>query len=110
MIQPIKRLTVDVVPQAIVALPVQKIVGNRGDVSEGVDDLDYFEGASFKLDNDVEIAVRHYRGHPKDTATIYIDGRESDVEHITGLIRKILDEFHVPPAALKWQRRDNPEY
>jgi hypothetical protein len=69
------------------------------------DDLDYFEGASFKLDNKIEIAVRHYRGHPD----LYIDRRESDVENITQLIRKILDEFDAPLAALQWERRDDPD-
>ena len=107
MIEPIKRLSVDVVPQAIIGLPVEKIVG-RG-VSSGSDDLDYFEGASFKLDNKIEIAVRHYRGHPENTSTLYIDRRESDVENITQLIRKILDEFDVPLAALQWERRDDPD-
>jgi hypothetical protein len=107
MIEPIGSLSVDVVPQAIVALPVGKIVGRR--VSSGSDDFDYFEGASFKLDNKIEIAVRHYRGHPENTSTIYIDRRLSNVEHITSLIRKILEEFHVPLEALQWERQDNPD-
>jgi hypothetical protein len=109
MIEPIRNLSVDVVPQAIISLPVQKIVGERADISSGFDDFDYFEGASFKLDNKIEIAVRHYRGHPQDTTTIYIDRSEADVEQITQLIRKILSEFRVPLTALRWERRDNPE-
>jgi hypothetical protein len=109
MIEPIKSLSVDVVPQAIVGLPVQTIVGHRADISRGFDDLDYFEGASFKLDHKIEIAVRHYRGHPKGTTTIYIDRRAADIELISQLIRKILSEFHVPIGALQWERRNNPE-
>jgi hypothetical protein len=109
MIQPIRDLSVEVVPQAIVDLPVGQIVGPWSDINNGNDDLDYFEGASFRLDNEVEIAVRHYRGHPENTSTIYIDRRESDVEHITRLIRKILGELHVPLGALRWERKDNPE-
>jgi len=107
MIEPIGSLSVDVVPQAIVALPVGKIVGRQ--VSSGSDDFDHFEGASFKLDNKIEIAVRHYRGHPENTSTIYIDRRESNVENITWLIRKILKEFHIPLEALQWERRDDPD-
>ncbi len=110
MIEPIGCLSVDVVPQAVIGLPVEKVVGKRAHISEGHDDLDFFEGASFKLDNQIEIAVRHYRGHPKDTATIYIDRREGDVKRISKLISQIMLEFHVPSAALRWQRRDNPEY
>jgi hypothetical protein len=110
MIEPIRSLSVDVVPQAVIALPVKKIVGRKADISSGSDDLDYFEGASFKLDNKIEIAVRHYRGHPENTSTIYIDRRQDDIEQITRLIRKILDELHVPLTALQWERRNNPEY
>jgi hypothetical protein len=107
MIERIGSLSVDVVPQAIINLPVGKIVGEDYVIS-GEDDLDSFEGASFKLDREIEIAVRHYRGHPKDTATIYIDRREADIDSITRLIRKILIEFHVPEQALRWERRNDP--
>jgi hypothetical protein len=109
MIEPIRSLSVDVVPQAIVSLPVELIVRRKDYISSGCDDFDSYEGASFKLDNEIEIAVRHYRGHPKNTTTIYIDRRENDVEHITHLIRKILSELHIPLEALQWERRQNPE-
>jgi hypothetical protein len=109
MIEPIKRLSVDVIPQAIVGLPVGKIVQGWEHFSEGSDDLDLYEGASFKLDNKIEIAVRHYRGHPSDTTTIYIDCRERDVEHITRLIRKIMMELRIPEEMLRWERRQDPE-
>jgi hypothetical protein len=105
-----RRCLAEVVPPAVVGLPVEKIIGWRADISRGTDDLDYFEGASFKLDDKIEIAVRHYRGHPKDTTTIYIDRRENDVEHITQLIRRIFDELRIPLAALPRERRDNPEF
>lgn len=109
MIEPIGSLSVDVVPQAVIGLPVEKILGKKADISRGHDDFDFFEGAFFKLDNKIEIAVRHYRGHPKDTTTIYIDRREGDVERITQLVTQIMLEFRVPSAALKWQRRDDPD-
>jgi hypothetical protein len=109
MIKPIKSLSVEVVPQAVLALPVQMVLRGRAPISEGIDDLDYFEGASFKLDNNIEIAVRHYRGHPANTSTIYIDRRENELLKITSLIRKILTEFEVPLDALKWERKDDPD-
>ncbi len=109
MIEPIRSLSVDVVPQAIISLPLSEIVGRRAEISSDYDDLDMFEGASFKIDNKIEIAVRHYRGHPKDTTTIYIDRRESNIEQITQLIRQIMTEFEIPPAALQWERRSDPE-
>jgi hypothetical protein len=109
MIKPIGSLTVDVVPQAIIAMPVEKIIGQSADIRREYDDFDYFEGAFFKLDNVIEIAVRHYRGHPENTATIYIDRKEQDVGRITKLIQRILEDLHVPPSALTWERRNNPE-
>jgi hypothetical protein len=109
MIEPIKSLSVDVIPQAIIGLPVSKIVQRWDHFGEGNDDLDCYEGASFRLDNKIEIAVRHYRGHPLNTTTIYIDCRERDVEHITRLIRKIMRELRIPEEALQWERRQNPE-
>ena len=109
MIEQIRSLSVDVVPQAIVNLSVEKIIGERANVSMGYDELDLFTGATFKLDHTIEIAVRHYQGHPKDTTTIYIDSREGNVERITELVHQILRELQVPPEALRWQRRDNPD-
>lgn len=109
MIEPIRSLSVDVVPQAIVNLPVEEIVGKRASVSMGYDELDLFMGAAFKLDHKIEIAVRHYQGHPKDTTTIYIDSREANVERITELVHQILRELQVPAEALRWERRDDPD-
>lgn len=108
MIEPIRSLSVDVIPQAIINLPVEEIVGKRN-ISIGYDELDLFTGAAFKLDHTIEIAVRHYQGHPKDMTTIYIDSRQGDVERITELVQQILRELHVPPEALQWERRDNPD-
>ena len=88
MLRPIQSLSVDVIPQAVIALPVSKILGPKVEISKGNDDLDVYEGASFKLDNEIEIAVRHYLGHPKDTSTIYIDYRHRDVSEITNLIKR----------------------
>jgi hypothetical protein len=109
MIEPIRSLSVDVLPQAIINMPIELVVGSRADVRRDADDLDYFDGASFKLNRTIEIAVRHYDGHPKDTTTLYIDRRERNVEQITRLIRVILEELHVPEKALQWERRNDPD-
>lgn len=109
MIEPIRSLSVDVVPQAIINMPVEAVIGRLTDIRRGSDDLDYFVGASFKLDNKIEIAVRHYDEHDKGTTTIYIDRREKSVEDITRLIRIILDELDVPVKALQWERQNDPD-
>ncbi len=108
MIKPIASLSVEVIPQAIVKRPIREIIGGRADLVMDSDDLDDFEGASFKLGN-LEIAVRHYRGFPEDRATIYIDEKIRKVEVITSLVREILGEFGLTDEALEWERAKNPD-
>jgi hypothetical protein len=109
MIKPIANLSVEVVPQAIVNCPVSEVVGGYSDVVKDNDELDEFEGASFKLNGNLEIAVRHYQGYPKDTTTIYIDQKVTDVEEISALIRVILNEFGLTEAVLSWERAKDPQ-
>jgi hypothetical protein len=109
MIYPITNLSVEVIPQAIINRPVAEVVGNRSQVVNDTDDLDSFEGASFKLDSNLEIAVRHYQGYPKNTSTIYIDQKINKVEEISALIRKILKEFGLSEDALSWERANDPD-
>ncbi|WP_398480485.1 hypothetical protein [Tardiphaga sp.] len=110
VIRSIPDLSVEVIPQAILNLPIGNVVGRHGKVTSGVDDLDKFEGASFELNGKVEIAVRHYAGYPQNTSTIYIDRRIQDLGEITQLIRVILREFRISEASLEWERADNPDY
>lgn len=112
MIKPIPALSVEVVPQAVIRRPIRDVIGGRAELERGADGLDYFEGASFKFasfnEGNLEIAVRHYRGYPKNTATIYIDQRVQEVEVITSLVREILGEFGLTEEALEWERAQNP--
>jgi|SRR5665213_3062777 len=109
MLQPISELSVDVSPQAVVNMPLKSLIGSKSDIIEGRDDLDDFESASFKFASGLQISVRHYRGHPKNTSTIYIDRKIKDLEEITRVVREILAEFHVPVSSLNWERRQNPD-
>lgn len=109
MLEPIRNLSVEVVPQAVLNLPVAQVVKNFAKIHAGHDDLDEFEGASFKLDNKIEISVRHYNGHPKDTSTIYIDRSVDKLDSITKVIRQILNELDVMERYLTWERRDDPD-
>jgi hypothetical protein len=109
MIYAIAHLSVEVVPQAIINHSVSAVVGNRAEVKKAADDLDTFEGAFFKLDSNLEIAVSHYAGYPDNTATIYIDRKIENVEEISRLVRKILGEFGLTAADLRWERADDPD-
>jgi hypothetical protein len=107
--EPIRSLSVDVVPQAVISLPVGRVVGRRADISSGNDDLDYFEGASFKLDNKIELAVRHYRGHPENTSTLYIlIVAKATYSKLPSSSERFLMSLMSHFAAIQWERRDNP--
>lgn len=111
MIEPVKSSSsVDFTPQAIVSLPVYATLARfRNFVTHGFDDLDEYDGADFILDHKYPIAVRHYRGHPQGTTTIYIDRRQNDIEQITILVQRVLRELDISPQSLQWERRQNPE-
>ena len=109
MIRTVFENTPDLVPQAVLKLPVESVVSNWGGAEHGYDDFDEFEGLSFALDNNLFFAVRHYQGHPKGTSTLYIDHRVVGVQEITDLLGKILSELGVSTSFIEWQRRDDPD-
>ncbi len=111
MIEPVKSADVEFAPQAIVGLPVSATLARfQSFVTHGHDDLDEYDGADFILDKKYLIAVRHYRGHPKGTTTIYVDRRQNDIEKITIMVHQILRELDIPQKALQWERKQSPEY
>ena len=100
----------ELVPQAIVALPVERIAKQLGLVIEkGHDDFDEYFGAAAWLDGVQPFTVMHYRGHPEDTSTIYLPFNIRDTDKITALIGRIASELKLPPKTITWQRKDNPE-
>ena len=97
------------VPQAIVAETVHDFAKRFGSqVETGKDDFDEYEGAAAWLD-DFPFTVMHYRGHPKNTSTIYLPFDIHDVHVITDVIFRIATELKLPPTLIKWQRKDDPE-
>jgi hypothetical protein len=100
---------IDLIPQAIIAKPPSVFAARFGEFAEAYDDLDYYEGAAFKVDGQ-PFAMRRYRGVPdKDTTTIYFPDHIKDVNMITNLISKIIEELRLQPKDLQWQRADNPD-
>jgi hypothetical protein len=97
------------VPQAIIAEAVSDFARRFGsDVEAGKDDFDEYEGVAAWLD-DLPFTVMHYRGHPKNTSTIYLPFDIHDVKEITDMICRIALELKLPPNLIKWQRKDTPE-
>jgi len=99
------------VPQAIIRKPVSYLSHKaRFPVEHGFDDFDEFVGGAFVLENDIPFTIKHYKGHPENTATVYLPMSIQDLDDITQLIHVILQEFHIEEKYLFWQRKDDPNY
>jgi hypothetical protein len=113
MLQPIEiseLSDIDLVPQATIKKPISYFDGRFGiRVINDHDDLDTFQGAALSLNGELRFALRHYRGYPPDTTTIYLSRELSDLAEITRTVAKILRELELPSSAVAWQRADNPD-
>jgi hypothetical protein len=94
----------DMVPQAIFGRPIQYFTLGY---HEAHDDLDEFTYAAFSMDNDCNFCLRHYRGHPKKTVTLYL---EDKVVQLDWIIRRVIRGFHMPTTAVQWKRGDPVEF
>jgi len=100
---------VDFVPQAVLNKPLGYFATKlRASVETGLDDLDHYESISFNR-NGLLFAVRHYKGHPDNTVTIYLPSKFHEVEQITNIVSNILSELSVSGEDILWQRRDDPD-
>ena len=112
MLEPIETTElcdIELVPQAIIKRPISYFDGRFGiHVVSDHDDLDTYQGAALLLNRQLRFALRHYRGYPSDTTTIYLSRELSDLNEITGIVEKILRELELPASAISWQRSDSP--
>jgi hypothetical protein len=103
---PLER--VDMVPHAIFGRPIQYFTL---DYYEGHDDLDVFKYAAFALNNECHFCLRHYRGHPRQTVTVYLEydfGGAPD--EVRSILEAIVDGFRIPTTAVRWKRGDPIDY
>jgi hypothetical protein len=77
-------------------------------VEEDTDDLDHYVGTGLIVDNN-PVALKHYRGYPENTITVYFSALEMNIERITKLIRIVLKNLDLPEKSLHWERRSNPD-
>ena|SRR5258708_16591511 len=95
------------VPQAIIEEPVLELARRFGsEVEKGHDDFDEYLGAAAWLDG-TPFAVMHYKGHPKNTSTIYLPFEINDVNDITEIVSRIASELKLAEKSISWQRKDN---
>ncbi len=99
----------DLVPQAVVGRsPAFFEKSLRIKLRPGSDDLDKYYGAAFILDNETPFVLRHYRGHPTNTMTIYLPRKYQNVDQITEIVMHIMQELQIERSYLTWQRADDP--
>jgi hypothetical protein len=99
----------DLIPQAVIARPLEEFIRHVSTrISSGYDALDEYSGVAFAMDG-TPFAVMHYKGHPPDTATIYLPRDFSTVPEITNFVSEIMAKFNLPKESVLWQRKDNPE-
>jgi hypothetical protein len=102
--------SVDSIPQAVIGRPVSHFRNNMNiPFINGHDDLVEYEGAVLELNKRLPFALNHYRGHPRDTITIYLPVDLRDLGKITETILMIMKELRLTRDALIWQRADNPD-
>ncbi len=113
MLRPISLKELDeieMVPQVVIRKPVsyfRETLGIR--FVESIDDLDAYEGAALSLNGTLPVALKHYRGHPPDTTTIYLSRELRNAVEISRIVQRIVKDLKLTPDAVAWQRSDGPE-
>jgi hypothetical protein len=99
------------IPHAILKRPVSFFVQKMNAWSiVGQDDLDSYEATAAILNGKIVFAIKHYRGEPENTSTIFLPkSLAGDVPSITAIIVEIVHEFDLSARDITWQRKDNPE-
>src|SRR4051812_32991379 len=98
---------VDLVEQAVIGVPVDYFVKHKGIRFErDCDDLDYYDGAFFTLEDRVPFALIHYRGNPEDHTAIYLD-RGLRGDELWRTVTYILEMLDVPRNSLTWLSKED---
>lgn len=94
---------IDVVPQAIIWRPLRYFTLI---IREGHDDLDWYQGASFRIGNDVVFDLRVYRGHihADVTVTLYLPADVRNESRISEIVDRVIEEMAIPLTAVAWRR------
>lgn len=96
---------VDLVEQAVVNVPVKYFVEKKGvQFESGCDDLDYYDGAYFVLNDGVAFALIHYKGSEPNSTAIYLDRRLSGND-LWRTIEHILEMFGIASSSITWMHK-----
>jgi len=91
----------EAIPHAIFWRPISYFTTK---IREEHDDLDYYSGASFVHGNDLIFDLRHYRGHPQYTSTMYLSAKLESIVDIRSITDLIIKGLEIPKMAVAWRR------
>jgi len=92
----------DLVEQAVLEIPISYFSEKKGVAFESnCDDLDWYEGAFFLLEERILFALIHYRGNSKNHTSVYLDRRLRGAE-LRRALDDILTGFELPKSSLTW--------
>lgn len=97
----------DVAPQAIFWRDIACFALNP---NQAEDQLDTYLVASYTIGNAITFDIRHYDGHPKSTATVYLPSSSAEDEEITEALNQVIDGLRVPESGVAWRRGENFEF
>jgi hypothetical protein len=105
---PVKALgRVDLVEQAVLEIPVSYFAGEKGVTFQSeCDDLDWYEGAFFTLEERIPFALIHYRGNPENHTSVYLD-RQVRGAALRRTLEDILSGFGLPQSSLTWVKENS---
>ncbi len=108
---PLTELAEDLVPQAIIGRPISYFASQFNILfTREHDDLDEYDVAALRIGSQGFVfALKHYKGYPKKTTTIYLPASVRSVSTISYVIAAIIDELQIPQSWIVWQRSDDPE-
>jgi hypothetical protein len=97
----------DVTPQAVFWRDIE-CFAVRPDREE--DELDSYLVASFIIGNTISFDIRHYDGHPKATATVYLPSAVSELEEVQEALVEVIAGLQVPETGIAWRRGEPYEF
>jgi hypothetical protein len=96
-----RELGTDVFPQAIFWRPLRYFTSA---FRESEDGFDIYQGTSFTLDNELSFDLRHYRGHPAHTVTVYFSFSLREEVEIVAAVDTVVETMALPKPAVAWKR------
>ena len=103
-----RRMGLDeaVLPQAIIWRPIHYFSTY---VRKEEDHFDKFLVSTFQLGNELTFDLRHYRGYPRFTVSLYFPSNLG-IERLGTKIQRAISALNVPPKGVAWKRGEDFKY